>query len=43
MVVYYNGRGVREKVFFKKSEAIEFLSKCGDRNATIWKELSLED
>ena len=36
LVIYYNGRGNREKFFGSREEAIKFLESCKDNTATLW-------
>lgn len=42
LVMYYNGRANREKVFMNIDEAKKFRDTCGDLTATIWKEVTNE-
>ena len=40
LVRYYNGRGVREKVFSTEQEAKDFIHKCKDDKATLWRQVN---
>ena len=37
MVIYYNGRSTREKLFDNKVDAILFIDRIEDTKATLWK------
>jgi hypothetical protein len=39
LVVYYNGKGNREKCFPTLETAEAFKLSCGDLQATLWKEV----
>lgn len=38
MVVYWNGRAMREKWFDNRESAIRFINKIDDDKATLWKQ-----
>ena len=42
LVLYWNGRSMREKFFKSKEDAIYFLSQNTDDRATLWKQQEIE-
>ena len=40
LVRYYNGRGVREKIFSTEQAAKNFILKCKDDKATLWRQVN---
>lgn len=43
MVVYFNGRGIREKFFDSRERALQFINSIDDTKATLWREENIND
>ena len=43
MVVYWNGRGTREKMFRSREHALYFISQLVDAQPTLWVQEKLDE